>query len=88
MNMGKILQFACRNFPSKECLVCDNERYTYAELNERVNRLADSIMEMGLRKGDNAAIMLHNCHEYVEIYFALAKIGAVAVPLNFMFKGK
>jgi fatty-acyl-CoA synthase/long-chain acyl-CoA synthetase len=32
--------------------------------------------------------MLHNCHEYVEIYFALAKIGAVAVPLNFMFKGK
>lgn len=88
MNLGDILRFACRNFPLKECLVCDDKRYTYAQLNERVNRLADSLTKIGLGKGDNAAIMLHNCPEYVEIYFALAKIGAVAVPLNFMFKGK
>ena len=63
MNVGDILRFACRNFPSKECLVCDDERYTYAELNERINRLADSLMRMGLGKGDNAAIMLHNCNQ-------------------------
>ena len=42
---------------------------------------------MGLRKGDNVAILLQNCTEYIEIYFALAKLGAVAVPLNFMYKG-
>lgn len=87
MNVGDILKFAHRNFPDKECLVCDADRFTYAELNRRVNGLAHSLMEMGVAKGDNVAIMLQNCHQYVEIYFALAKIGAVAVPLNFMLKG-
>ncbi len=88
MNVGNILRFACRNFPNKECLICDEERFTYSLLNERVNRLANSLMDMGLKKGDNAAILLQNCSQYIEIYFALAKIGAVAVPLNFMLKGK
>ena len=88
MNVGNILRFACRNFPNKECLICDEERFTYSQLNERVNRLAAGLMDMGLRKGDNAAILLQNCSQYIEIYFALAKIGAVAVPLNFMLKGK
>ena len=88
MNVGDILRFGHRNFPDKECLVCDDDRFTYRQLNERVNRLAHSLMEMGLRKGDNAAILLQNCSQYIEIYFALAKIGAVAVPLNFMLKGK
>lgn len=88
MNVGDILRFAHRNFPDKECLVCDDERFTYAQLNERVNRLAHSLMKMGVARRDNVAIMLQNCSQYVEIYFALAKIGAVAVPLNFMLKGK
>lgn len=87
MNVGDILRFGYRNFPDKECLVCGENRFTYAELNRRVNGLAHSLREMGLRKGDNVAIMLQNCHQYVEIYFALAKIGSVAVPLNFMLKG-
>lgn len=88
MNVGNILRFAHRNFPDKECLVCDAERFTYARLNERVNRLANSLLSMGLKKRDNVAVMLRNCSQYIEIYFALAKIGAVAVPLNFMLKGK
>lgn len=88
MNVGDILRFAHRNFPDKECLVCDTERFTYSRLNERVNRLANSLLAMGLKKGDNVAVILRNCNQYIEIYFALAKIGAVAVPLNFMLKGK
>lgn len=88
MNVGDIPRFGHRNFPDKECLVCDADRFTYRQLNERVNRLANSLMDMGLRKGHNVAILLQNCSQYLEIYFALAKIGAVAVPLNFMLKGK
>ncbi len=88
MNVGDILRFADRNFPDKECLVCDGERFTYSQLYERASRLANSLMAMGLGKGDTVAIMLRNCSQYVEIYFALASMGAVAVPLNFMLKGK
>ena len=87
MNVGNILRFNARNYPRKEALVCGEIRWTYGQLNARVNSLANELWKMGLRKADNAAILLQNCTEYIEIYFALAKLGAVAVPLNFMYKG-
>ncbi|MBI5249682.1 MAG: AMP-binding protein [Desulfomonile tiedjei] len=88
MNVGDSLRFGQRNFPDKEALVFGSNRLTYAQLNRRVNGLAHSLLQLGMNKGDKAAIMLQNCSEYIEIYYALAKIGAVAVPLNFMLKGK
>lgn len=87
MNVGNIIRFDARNYPQKEALVCGETRLTYAELNNRVNSLANGLLKFGVKKGDTVAIMLQNCSEYIEIYFALAKIGAVAVPLNFMYKG-
>jgi acyl-CoA synthetase (AMP-forming)/AMP-acid ligase II len=87
MNVGNIIRFNARNYPEKEALVCGEERLTYRQLNDRVNSLANALSKLGVRKGDNLAIMLQNCSEYIEIYFALAKLGAVAVPLNFMYKG-
>lgn len=87
MNVGNIIRFNARNYPEKEALVCGEERLTYRRLNDRVNSLANALSKLGVRKGDNLAIMLQNGSEYIEIYFALAKLGAVAVPLNFMYKG-
>jgi acyl-CoA synthetase (AMP-forming)/AMP-acid ligase II len=87
LNVGDILRFDARNYPHKEALVCGKIRLTYGELNNRVNSLANSLLRLGVGKGDNVAIMLQNCSQYIEIYFALAKIGALAVPLNFMYKG-
>ncbi len=88
MNVGDTLRFGRRNFPNKEALVFGNNRLTYSQLNRRVNSLAHSLLKLGIKKGDKVAIMLQNCSEYIEIYYASAKIGAVAVPLNFMLKGK
>lgn len=88
MNVGDSLRFGHRNFPNKEALVFGSTRLTYSQLNRRVNGLAHSLLQLGINKGDKAAIMLQNCSEYIEIYYALAKIGAAAVPLNFMLKGK
>lgn len=87
VNVGNILRFDARNYPRKEALVCGETRLTYAQLNERVNSLANSLLKLGIRKGDNVSIFLQNCSECIEIHFALAKLGAVAVPLNFMYKG-
>lgn len=60
------------------------ERLTYAEMNRHANRLAHFLRrEMGLGKGDRVAILSPNCPEYLEAFYAAAKIGAVLVPINF-----
>ncbi len=59
---------------------------TYSELNSRVNQLAHGLLSMGLRKGDSVAIMVGNRVEHLEILFATAKIGALAIPLDIKWK--
>ncbi len=68
--------------PDAEALVFEGTRLTFGELNERVNRLASGLETLGLRRGDHVAVVLENCHQYMEVYYALAKAGMVAVPLN------
>ena len=58
-------------------------RFTYRELNERVNRLANALLEKGICKGDRVATFCYNCNQMLETYFAVSKIGAIIVPLNF-----
>lgn len=80
---GEVLARQARKFPDAEALVFKDKRYTYSGLNERVNRLANGLTELGIEKGDKVAVLFTNCMEIVESYFAVFKIGAVAVPLNF-----
>ena len=65
-----------------EALVFESTRLCYGELNDRVNRLASGLGSRGLRAGDHVALLLGNCHQYMEAYYALSKAGMVAVPLN------
>ena len=58
------------------------ERLTFAELNARANRTANAFAETGIEKGERVALLLMNSPEFVEAFFALGKIGAVVVPLN------
>lgn len=57
-------------------------RLTFCELEERSNRMANAMLDQGVEVGDRVALMLMNSVEFLESYFALAKIGAVVVPLN------
>ena len=82
MVFGDIVKGNARRYPNKLALVFENNRYTFKEFNERTNRLANALLDMGVKKGDRVAILLDNCHQYVEILSAGAKIGAVTVPLN------
>ena len=59
---------------------------SYAELEERANRLAHGLMAQGLGPGDRVAILAVNCLEYAEVVSAVAKCGAVLVPLNFRYR--
>ncbi|MDH4221487.1 MAG: AMP-binding protein [Candidatus Bathyarchaeota archaeon] len=89
LNMGEILNVHGRKHPRKMALKdWRGKALTYHELESRTNKLANGLLNMDLRKGDRIAIMLYNCTELVEIYCALAKIGVVAVPVNWRFVGK
>src|SRR5262250_2215448 len=62
-------------------------RVTYGELNARVNQLAHGLLSLGVCKGDDVAVMVGNRIEHLEILFATAKIGALAIPLDIKWKG-
>ncbi|MDD5311994.1 MAG: AMP-binding protein [Dehalococcoidia bacterium] len=72
--------------PDKECMVCysyDEERFTWKQLNDRINRLANALLKLGFKRGEHLAILMENCHRYVELYYATYKTGIIPVPLNF-----
>ena len=81
--LGESVARNARKFPEKEAVIYGETRLTYRQFNARINRLAHALMDIGVKKGEHVAILMFNCHQYLEAYFALAKIGAVAVPLNF-----
>ena len=86
--LGEVLARWSRKTPDREALVFKDKRYTYGQFNQRVNRLANGLIGLGIEKGDKVAVLFMNCMEHVECYFALAKIGAVAVPNNFRYTGR
>ncbi len=89
LNMGQILETHTRKSPNKIALKdWRGTQLTYQELESRTNGLANGLLHLGLHKGDRVAVLLHNCAEFVEIYCAFAKIGLVAVPLNWRYIGR
>ena len=87
MNTSEFLSIATAICPDKVAIVFEGKGYTFAELNDRVNRLGNALLELGVQKGDRVATLAVNCNQCIEIYFAVAKIGGVHVPLNFRAKG-
>lgn len=73
MVVGEILARNARKFPEKLALINEKGYITYRELNERSNRLANALLRLGLKKGERLGVLLHNCQEFVEVYFACAK---------------
>ena len=59
------------------------EKWTYRELHLRSNKYANKLQELGIKKGDRVGLLLFNCLEYFALYFAIGKIGAIAVRINF-----
>ena len=83
-NIGSILTKRTSLNPDNEALfdVAQAQRFSYRQLNERTNKVANAFIELGIQKGDRVALLMMNCHEFVASFFAIAKIGAVIVPLN------
>ncbi len=83
MIINEFLDLSALLVPERTAIAFEGKRYSYAELKTKVNRLADALSRLGLKKGDRAAIIEVNCNQYVEACFATVKPGAIFVPLNF-----
>ena len=83
MNIGTLLSKAALNFPSKTAIVQGAGSWTYQEFDARANRLANALGALGVRRGDNVALLMVNGHQMLEAMFATFKMGCGAVPINF-----
>jgi len=87
MNTAEFLSIATAICPDRAAIIFEGKRYTFSQLNERVNRLANGLSKLGVKKGDRVALLQVNCNQCVETYFATARLGAIYIPLNFRAKG-
>jgi fatty-acyl-CoA synthase len=86
MNLGDFLLINAERYPRKTAILVDGEARTYKALNSRVNRLANSLIQRGLGKGDLVGILSPNSVAWVEALYAVFKTGATAVPVNFRLR--
>ena len=70
-------------YPNKTAVVDGARRYTYAELQARVNRLSHALLSLGVKPDDRVCILSPNSHFFLESFYATSQIGAVLVPLNY-----
>jgi long-chain acyl-CoA synthetase len=86
--LNEMLARSVAEVPATTALTFHGQKLTYAELDDRIERCAAGLVELGIEKGDTFGLVLRNCPEFVILSFALARIGAVAVPVNFMEKSE
>jgi fatty-acyl-CoA synthase len=68
--------------PNAIAIISNEVPCSYRELERRINKLSHALTGLGVRKGHRVAVLLHNCQQYIEVFFSLSKLGAILVPLN------
>jgi len=82
MHIAEGLKHARKVAGSREAVVCGDTRYTWEVFEQRTDALARGLASLGVQRGDRVAALMLNCHRYLELYYATARMGAVIVPLN------
>ena len=82
MNAGYLITRSAHYFPERTAFVIDGQPISYADLNRRINKLANALLSLGLKKGDRVGLLFHNSLAYLESYLALYKAGLIWVRLN------
>ena len=88
LNLAQMVNLNAKKFPNTISLKDNKRKLNYKELKQRVNKLSNSLLSIGLKKGDKFAVLLENSIEIIEAYLAAAKTGLIIVPVHFRFVGK
>ncbi|MDB5999701.1 MAG: AMP-dependent synthetase and ligase [Rhizobacter sp.] len=86
--LADLLRRTARRLPRKTAVVCGSTRWTYEEFDDVCERVCRSLRERGVGVGDKVAVLARNSHAFVAMRFAIARAGAVLVPINFMLKAE
>ncbi|HYB32357.1 MAG TPA: fatty acyl-CoA synthetase [Steroidobacteraceae bacterium] len=82
--IGELVARSAARCPEKTALVYGPQRYSYRELDATINGAAGALAAHGLARGDRVALLSHNNDAWVVLFFALARLGVISVPINFM----
>lgn len=86
MNLAQLLMEGVKKHGGRPAIHFSGQTITYDALNHKVDGLAHGLSRLGVRPGDVCALMMPNSIEWVVVYYAIAKIGAVVLPVNFLFR--
>ncbi len=75
---------AARDHPDREALVCNDQRVSWADFDRRINQVANTLISLGVKRGDRVAILASTSIEYVEVFMGCLRSGACLVPLSTM----
>jgi long-chain acyl-CoA synthetase len=81
-NLGRLFQDAVTLFPGRTAIVQPERSLTFAEFDERCNRVANGLLELGVEPGDRVAVLFSNDFRFLESLFGAMRIRAIAVPMN------
>lgn len=87
MTLAQTLDATADAHPARPFVITDERTYTYAEIAGWSRRLASGIVALGIQPGEHVAVVMANYPEYVAAKFAIARAGAVCVPVNYLFRG-
>lgn len=86
MNAAELIANTVRKNPDGTCIIEDRHRLTFSQVEERAIRLARYLVQAGVRPGDRVAIFQVNCFQFAEMVYAILKVGAMVVTLNFRLR--
>ncbi len=83
MNIASWVKRWSELHPNKTAVIFEGQSISYLDLHQRVNQACCWLQPLGIAKGDRVAVMLSNCPEFLAIYLACSRLGALFVPINF-----
>ena len=83
MNIAWWVQRWSELHPSKPAIFFEGREISYLQLHQKANQTSCWLQSLGIEKGDRVAVMLENCPEFIELYLACSRLGAIFVPVNF-----
>ncbi len=86
--LGKVLAETATRCPDQEATVFEDQRLTWRQIEERVDQLALALMEMQIQPGDRVGILSNNRPEYLIVYLAVARVGAILVGFNINYTAR
>jgi malonyl-CoA/methylmalonyl-CoA synthetase len=86
LNLISLFDLSLLARSGQEALEWQGEVFRFGQLEERSNRMAQALLRRGIGKGERVAVYLPNCIEYIDLYLACLKLGAIFVPVNILYR--